>query len=160
MFVIVGDGEINEGSFWETSMMASKHKANNFHVIVDYNKIQSYGITKELWIWPLKEKLKHFGYKVAELNGHDVNKLTKYFKNIKFNKNKPTALICHTVKAKFSFWKIILIGIIKIFYRKRKNWVLLFERKNKWDKCALQFELAKKNKVVFIGSFRSSFIWF
>ena len=101
VFVIVGDGEINEGSFWETSMMASKHKDNNFHVIVDYNKIQSYGRTKEIMdLEPLKEKLKHFGYKVAELNGHDVNKLTKYFKNIKFNKNKPTALICHTVKGK------------------------------------------------------------
>ena len=61
VFVIVGDGEINEGSFWETSMMASKHKANNFHVIVDYNKIQSYGRTKEIMdLEPLKEKLKHF----------------------------------------------------------------------------------------------------
>ena len=50
VFVSVGDGEINEGSFWETSMMASKHKAHNFHIIVDYNKIQSYGRTKKLWI--------------------------------------------------------------------------------------------------------------
>ena len=62
-------------------MMASKHKANNFHIIVDYNKIQSYGRTKEIMdLEPLKEKLKHFGYKVAELNGHDVNKLTNILK--------------------------------------------------------------------------------
>ena len=52
-YVVVGDGEINEGSFWETSMMASKHKLNNFHIIIDYNKIQSYGKTKKLWIWNL-----------------------------------------------------------------------------------------------------------
>ena len=43
VFVVVGDGEINEGSFWETSMIASKHKLENFHIIIDYNKIQSYG---------------------------------------------------------------------------------------------------------------------
>ena len=46
-FVIVGDGEINEGSFWETAMMASKHKLRNYHILVDYNKIQSYGPVKE-----------------------------------------------------------------------------------------------------------------
>ena len=90
-FAIVGDGEINEGSFWESSMIASKHKLNNFHIIIDYNKIQSYGKTKEL---------ETFGYKVSEVNGHDINQLTKYFQKIKNNKEKPTALICHTIKGK------------------------------------------------------------
>ena len=101
IFVIVGDGEINEGSFWETSMIASKHKLNNFHIIIDYNKIQSYGKTKEvLNLEPLAKKLNSFGYIVNEINGHDVNKLFKYFKKIKRNKSKPTALICHTIKGK------------------------------------------------------------
>ncbi|MDB9773760.1 transketolase [Candidatus Pelagibacter sp.] len=101
IYVIVGDGEINEGSFWETSMIASKHKLENLHVIIDYNKIQSYGRTKEvLDLEPLKDKLKSFGYNVAELNGHNVSKLYNYFKRIKKNKNKPTALICHTIKGK------------------------------------------------------------
>jgi transketolase len=101
IYVIVGDGEINEGSFWETSMIASKHKLENLHVIIDYNKIQSYGRTKEvLDLEPLKDKLKSFGYNVAELNGHNVSKLYNYFKKIKKNKNKPTALICHTIKGK------------------------------------------------------------
>lgn len=100
-FVIVGDGEINEGSFWETSMIASKYKLNNFHLIIDYNKIQSYGKTKEvLDLEPLKDKLKSFGYKVSEVNGHSVKQLNKYFKNIKNRIKKPTALICHTVKGK------------------------------------------------------------
>ena len=101
VYVIVGDGEINEGSFWETSMIASKHKLNNFHIIIDYNKIQSYGKTKEvLNLEPLAKKLNSFGYIVNEINGHDVNKLFKYFKKIKRNKSKPTALICHTIKGK------------------------------------------------------------
>jgi len=100
-FVIVGDGEINEGSFWESSMIASKHKLNNFHIIIDYNKIQSYGKTKEvLDLEPLNKKLENFGYKVSEVNGHDINQLYKYFKKIENNSKKPTALICHTVKGK------------------------------------------------------------
>ena len=105
VFVIVGDGEINEGAFWETSMIASKHKLNNFHIIIDYNKIQSYGKTIEvLDLEPLSDKLKSFGYIVSETNGHDVKKLSNYFKKIRQNKNKPTALICHTVKGRgFSF---------------------------------------------------------
>ena len=100
-FTIVGDGEINEGSFWESSMMASKHKLNNFHIIIDYNKIQSYGKTKKILdLEPLRLKLESFGYKVSEVNGHNVNNLKKYFTKIKKNKNKPTALICHTIKGK------------------------------------------------------------
>ena len=100
-FAIVGDGEINEGSFWESSMIASKHKLNNFHVIIDYNKIQSYGKTKEvLDLEPLQKKLETFGYNVSEVNGHNVKQLTRYFQKIKNNKNKPTALICHTIKGK------------------------------------------------------------
>ena len=100
-FVIVGDGEINEGSFWESSMIASKHKLNNFHIIIDYNKIQSYGKTSEvLDLEPLKDKLKSFGYHVSELNGHSVTKLRTYFKKINNKIKKPTALICHTIKGK------------------------------------------------------------
>ena len=100
-FTIVGDGEINEGSFWESSMMASKHKLNNFHIIIDYNKIQSYGKTKEILdLEPLKYKLMSFGYKVSEINGHDINQLKRYFEVIKNNNKKPTALICHTIKGK------------------------------------------------------------
>lgn len=99
-YVIVGDGEINEGSFWEASMIASKHKLNNFHVIIDYNKIQSYGRTQEvLDLEPLGLKLKSFGYSVKELNGHDVKSLKNYFLKIK-NSKKPTVLISHTIKGK------------------------------------------------------------
>ena len=101
IFVIVGDGEINEGSFWETSMMVAKHKLNNFNVLIDYNKIQSYGKTKEvLNLEPLKEKLKSFGYNVLEVNGHDVKKLTIQINKMCKSKQKPSSLICHTIKGK------------------------------------------------------------
>ena len=102
VFVILGDGEINEGSVWEAAMIASKHKLNNLHLILDYNKIQSYGFTKEvLDLEPLKKKWESFGFKVAERNGHDVKKLKNYFKSLKkYSLNKPTILICHTIKGK------------------------------------------------------------
>ena len=102
-FVIVGDGEINEGSFWEASMIASKHKLENFHIIIDYNKIQSYGKTKDvLDLEPLKQKLQSFGYEVDEINGHNISQLKNYFKKNKKSKKikKPSALICHTIKGK------------------------------------------------------------
>tara|TARA_S200000501_G_C20857380_1_gene758269 strand:- start:2611 stop:3444 length:834 start_codon:yes stop_codon:yes gene_type:complete len=99
-FVIVGDGEINEGSFWETAMMASKHKLRNYYVLIDYNKIQSYGPLKEvLDLEPLKDKLISFGFEVNQVNGHDVEKLTKVLKK-KCKNTKPKAIICHTVKGK------------------------------------------------------------
>ena len=82
-------------------MIASKYKLNNFHIVVDYNKIQSYGKTKEvLDLEPLKHKLESFGYDVKEVNGHHIVKLKNYFRKIKNNIKKPTALICHTIKGK------------------------------------------------------------
>ncbi len=101
-FVIVGDGEINEGSVWEAAMIASKHKLNNLKVIIDYNKIQSYGFTKEvLDLEPLKDKWKSFGFEVSEVNGHDVLKLKKNLKKFYNNSvNKPSVTICHTIKGK------------------------------------------------------------
>ena len=102
VFVIVGDGEINEGSVWEAAMSASKHKLNNLKVIIDYNKIQSYGSTKEvLDLEPLRDKWKSFGFDVSEVNGHNIRDLKDNFK--KFSKNKlkkPSITICHTIKGK------------------------------------------------------------
>ena len=83
IFVILGDGEINEGSIWEAALSASKHKLNNLKVLIDYNKIQSYGFVKEvLDLEPLKAKWESFGFDVSEINGHDINSLKKKFKKI------------------------------------------------------------------------------
>ena len=83
-FVIVGDGEINEGSNWEAFMTASKYKLDNLTIIVDSNKFQSYGETeKVLKIRPLKRKLESFGLNVYEVDGHNVQDLRKVLKLIK-----------------------------------------------------------------------------
>ncbi len=100
-FVVVGDGEGNEGSIWEAAMCAGKHKLSNLVVVVEYNKHQSYGTTFEVQdMEPFADKWRAFGFGVAEADGHDVKKLISVFSSIPVEKDKPTAIICHTVKGK------------------------------------------------------------
>ena len=102
IFAILGDGEINEGSIWEAALSASKHKLNNLKVLLDYNKIQSYGFVKNvLDLEPIKKKWESFGFDVSELNGHNIVELKNNLKKfLKYKKNKPSITICHTIKGK------------------------------------------------------------
>ena len=100
-FVVMGDGECNEGSVWEAALSAGKHKLDNLIAIVDYNKHQSYGSTFEVQdMEPFADKWKAFGFGVAEVDGHDVGKLVSVFSSVPVEKSKPTAIIAHTVKGK------------------------------------------------------------
>jgi transketolase len=99
--VVVGDGEINEGSIWEAAMSASKHQLSNLTVMIDYNKLQSYGPTREvLDLEPLADKWQSFGFEVGEVDGHDVKALEQLTARLPLNPSKPTAIICHTIKGK------------------------------------------------------------
>ena len=101
VIIIVGDGETNEGSVWEAAMSAVKHKLSNLTVIIDYNKIQSYGFVSEvLDTEPMAEKWASFGFAVEEINGHDIPAIKKALPQLPFDNQKPTALICHTIKGK------------------------------------------------------------
>jgi transketolase len=100
-FVVMGDGEINEGSVWEAAMCAGKHGLSHLTAIVDYNKIQSAGPTKEIQdLEPLLDKWRAFGFAVNEVDGHDVDALRRVFRQLPFDKERPSAIICHTVKGK------------------------------------------------------------
>ena len=99
--VVTGDGEINEGSVWEAAMSAGKHQLSALTVFVDYNKLQSYGPTREvLDLEPLTDKWRSFGFEVDEVDGHDVQALEKLVSGLPLNSKKPTAIICHTIKGK------------------------------------------------------------
>ena len=101
VFVVTGDGEINEGSVWEAAMSAAKHRLVNLTVLVDYNKIQSAGRTIEILdLEPLADKWRAFGFAVAEVDGHDVDALRNVLTRVPLETGKPTAIICHTVKGK------------------------------------------------------------
>jgi len=99
--VLTGDGELNEGSVWEAALSAAKHKLSNLTVMVDYNKFQSYGQTSEvLDLEPLADKWRSFGFAVEEVDGHNIDELEKLISKLPIEANKPSAIICHTIKGK------------------------------------------------------------
>jgi transketolase len=101
VFVMLSDGELDEGSNWEAILFAPHHQLDNLVVIVDYNKIQSFGTVKEvLDLDPLAEKWRAFRWSVREINGHDHVQLNKVLSSVPFEPGKPSVIIAHTVKGK------------------------------------------------------------
>jgi len=100
-FVVSSDGECNEGSVWEAALCAGKHHLSNLTVLVDYNKQQSYSTTYEvLDLEPFADKWRAFGFAAEEVDGHDVGQLRSVLKRTPLEPNKPTAILCHTIKGK------------------------------------------------------------
>ena len=101
VFVVLGDGELDEGSNWEAALCAAKHKLDRLTAVIDRNKLQSYGSTEEILpLEPLAEKWRSFGFAVQEADGHDINGLQKAFAALPYEKGQPNVLICHTVKGR------------------------------------------------------------
>ena len=101
VFVVLGDGELDEGAVWEGAMAASKHRLDTLTAIVDYNKFQSYGpVSTVLELEPLLDKWRSFGFAAAEVDGHDVAALRRKLAALPYEAGRPSALICHTVKGK------------------------------------------------------------
>jgi transketolase len=101
VFVVTGDGEINEGSVWEAAMTAGKHGLDNLTIIVDYNKLQSYAATREVQdLEPLTDKWRSLGFSVRNVDGHDVSALTEVMNALPFEEGKPNAIISHSVKGR------------------------------------------------------------
>jgi len=99
--VITSDGECNEGSLWEAALCAAKHRLSNLLVLVDYNKQQSYSTTYEvLDLDPLADKWRAFGFATAEVDGHSVPQLRAAIGRAPFQADRPSAIICHTIKGK------------------------------------------------------------
>lgn len=104
IYVILGDGECNEGSIWEAAMSAPKFELDNLNIIIDRNNFQQTGSNEKIMsLGNLGEKWKSFGWEVSELDGHNIKDLKNYFDDNK-NNNKPKVLIANTIKGKgFSF---------------------------------------------------------
>lgn len=101
VFVLLGDGECQEGTIWEAALFASQHKLDNLVAIIDCNKLQAMDtLNKIVSLEPLAGKWKAFGWEVIEVDGHDISRLTEVFKNIPLKKGKPTLVIAHTIKGK------------------------------------------------------------
>ena len=99
IFVLISDGELNEGTTWESLLFAAHHKLDNLIIIIDYNKIQSLDFIKNvLKLEPLNKKFKSFGCNVKNIDGHSFNQIYESFL-VKKNK-KPTVIIANTIKGK------------------------------------------------------------
>jgi transketolase len=106
-WVLLGDGEIEEGQVWEMAWVADYYKVDNLTAIVDYNKIQQFGFPKDgnlkNRVNPLSrvpEKWRAFGWHVLEVDGHDFDALISAMEEAKATKGRPTCIVAHTVKGK------------------------------------------------------------
>ena len=99
-YVMMGDGETQEGSIWETAMAATNYKLDNFVGIVDRNRIQQCGFTEDVMaLEPYKDKWEAFGWRVIEIDGHNMAQILEALKTPP-SKNKPTLILSNTIKGK------------------------------------------------------------
>ncbi len=101
VFVLISDGECQEGTTWESLLIASKYELDNLNIIVDYNKIQALSrLDDALPLKSLVKKFRSFNCNCIEVkNGHSFEQLIKAFKKVKKNK-KPQVIVVHTTKGK------------------------------------------------------------
>jgi transketolase len=101
VFALLSDGECDEGSTWEAALFIPHHQLDNLVVIVDYNKIQSFGTVKEvLDLEPLADKWRSFGWATLEIDGHDFRQIETALLNVPIKQGQPSCIIAHTVKGK------------------------------------------------------------
>jgi transketolase len=101
VYVIMGDGELAEGSNWEAAAAASHHRLDNLLVFVDRNRLQISGKTIDVMNYePLDKRWRTFGWSVREIDGHDMRQIVENATDIPFEKNRPSLIIANTVKSK------------------------------------------------------------
>jgi len=101
VFVLLGDGELNEGMIWEATMFSSHNHLDNLVGIIDYNRLQGFGTTDEILnLDPLNEKFDSFGCSTTTINGHNMEEIINVFNKLPLKKNKPSIIIANTIKGK------------------------------------------------------------
>lgn len=101
VFALLSDGECDEGSTWEPALFAPQHGLDNLVAIVDYNKIQSLGRTRDVIdLDPFADKWRAFGWGVREIDGHDMTEILDALGSVPFQQGRPSCVIAHTVKGK------------------------------------------------------------
>lgn len=101
VYTLLGDGELGEGQVWEATMCASHYKLNNLTAFVDFNGLQIDGdITKVMNSLPIDEKFEAFGWNVICIDGHDLDAIKSAINEAKNVKDKPTVIVCKTIKGK------------------------------------------------------------
>src|SRR6185503_4404457 len=105
VYALLGDGEMQEGSVWETAMSATHHRLGNLTAIVDYNKLQSDDSNAAIMgLEPLALKWRAFGWHVQEIDGHDIPDILFALERARENSAQPSVIIAHTIKGKGVPW--------------------------------------------------------
>ena len=101
VYVVLSDGECNEGAVWEAALFAAAQNIHNLCIVIDFNKWQATGRSCEIMaLNSLSEKWSAFGWNVSEVNGHDMQELIQSLEKFPAENQKPTAIIAHTIKGK------------------------------------------------------------
>lgn len=101
VYVLLGDGEIQEGNVWEAAMAAAHYKCNNLCAVLDYNRFQIDGKVEDIMgLEPLADKWRAFGWDVIEIDGHNIEEILRAYEEMRDNSRSPTIIIAHTVKGK------------------------------------------------------------
>ena len=101
VYTLLGDGELEEGQVWEASMCAAHYKLNNLTAFIDFNGLQIDGdITKVMNPCPIDKKFEAFGWNVLVIDGHNYEEIIDAIEKAKECKDKPTAVVCKTIKGK------------------------------------------------------------
>lgn len=101
IYVLMGDGETQEGQIWEAAMTAAHYKLDNVCGIIDSNKLQIDGSLSQIMnVEPIAQKWESFGWQVFEVDGHDLSALLTAFEHCEKIKGKPSVIVAHTVKGK------------------------------------------------------------
>jgi len=137
VFVLLGDGELNEGAIWEAAMAASHYKLENLIAIVDRNGIQIDGSTEEIMaLEPLAEKWKAFGWEVVEVDGSSINETIHAFERSKMILKKPKVIISYLVKGS----EVSFMEHTKKFHGRPPN-------KEEYEAALKELEKIKKNLI-------------
>ncbi len=101
VFVLLGDGEVQEGQVWEAAMFARQHKLSKLTAILDYNRLQLDGPTAEIIdLEPVLDKWRAFGWRAVEIDGHDISEIVEALDDAGNHDESPTMIIARTVKGK------------------------------------------------------------
>lgn len=101
VFIMLGDGELQEGQVWEAAMAAAHYRLDNLCAIIDYNKMQSDALNEEIMgLEPLTTRWHAFNWKVIEIDGHDFYQISQAFNKLAEVRNRPVVIIAHTIKGK------------------------------------------------------------
>jgi len=104
-FVMIGDGELHEGSNWEAAMAGAQYRLDNLTAIIDVNRVSQSGHVADIMgVEPIADKWRAFGWEVREFQGHDMREVVDMFDAMPLTRNKPNCLLAHTVKGKGVSW--------------------------------------------------------